>query len=197
MKGLPLFIDQINGRIVFIGFHTGNEFSVLGHDPILSKSASVKESPAPPLPPEFQADPASTEPEGEPKPQEYPDAIALQFPIGADSTVLPYFLNGDDTHRVNLWKWISHPNEVIEVYAQGLKRKRSHRPTSQQVQSKVAFRYGQYQLVMKRKLATQDSNDVQFKAGRTIPIAVNAWDGSEGEVETRKAISSWFEMILE
>lgn len=182
--------------------HNGNEIAFKlrwddpTHDPILSKSASVQESPTPPLPLEFQVDPTSLEAEDEPLPQEYPDSIALQFPIGGGSNTLPYFLNGDDNHPVNLWQWISHPNEVIEVYAQGLKRKGSHRPASQQVESKVAFKYGQYQLVMKRKLSTNDSNDVQFKAGQTIPIAVNVWDGSEGEAGTRMSVSSWFEMLL-
>ena len=165
-------------------------------DPILSKSAVVQESPVPPLPLEFQVEPIASEAEEEPEPQDYPDSIALQFPIGGDSHSLPYFLNGDDHHPVNLWKWISHPNEVIEVYARGLKHKGNHRSTRQQVKSKVAFKYGQYQLVMKRKLTTTDSNDVQFKAGQMIPIAINVWDGSEGEVETRMSISSWFEILL-
>ena len=51
---------------------------------------------------------------------------------------------------------------------------------------------------MKRKLTTSDkSNDVQFEAGSTVPIAINAWDGNVKETGTKKSISTWFQMKLE
>ncbi|MFQ5444206.1 MAG: c-type cytochrome, partial [Nitrospinales bacterium] len=51
-------------------------------DPNLIKHISVKESPPPPLPPELQLDPSEEEEEeeAEHEPQEFPDAMALQFP---------------------------------------------------------------------------------------------------------------------
>jgi len=171
-------------------------------DPILKTLADVQESPPPPLPPEFQMDPSDEEaekPTEAPKPQKYPDSIAIQFPAGkSDDGALPYFLNGDRDHPVNLWQWISGSNKTIEMYAHGLQHQGEHRPDSQHVQSKVIFRYGQYQLVMKRKLITSDkSNDVQFEAGSTIPIAINAWDGNAKETGTQKSISTWLQMTLE
>ena len=170
-------------------------------DPILKTLAEVQESPPPPLPPEFQMDPSDDagKPAEVPKAQKYPDAIAIQFPAGKSGDgSLPYFLNGDKEHPVNLWTWISGSNKTIEWHAQGLQDQSEHQPASQLVQSKVIFRYGQYQLVMKRKLVTSDkANDVQFEAGSTIPIAINAWDGNVKETGTQKAISSWFQMTLE
>jgi cytochrome c len=170
-------------------------------DPILKTIAEVQESPPPPLPAEFQSEPGedAEKPAEEPKPQKYPDAIAIQFPAGKyDDGSLPYFLNGDNDQPVNLWKWISGPNKTIEIYAQGLRHQGEHRPASQLVQSKVVFRYGQYQLVMKRKLTTSDkSNDVQFEAGSTVPIAITAWDGNVKETGSKSSISSWFQMTLE
>ena len=171
-------------------------------DPILKTLAEVQESPPPPLPPEFQLDPSDEEaekPAEAPKPQKYPDSIALQFPAGkSDDGALPYFLNGDQDHPVNLWQWLSGSNKTTEMYAQGLQHQGEHRPASQLVQSKVIFKYGQYQLVMKRKLTTSDkSNDVQFEAGTTIPIAINAWDGNAKETGTQKSISTWFQVTLE
>jgi DMSO reductase family type II enzyme heme b subunit len=170
-------------------------------DPILKTVADVQESPLPPLPAEFQLEPdeAADKPTEDPKPQKYPDAIAIQFPAGkSDDASLPYFLNGDKDHSVNLWKWISGTNKTVETYAQGIQHQGEHRPANQLVQSKVIFRYGQYQLVMKRKLTTSDTNnDVQFEAGSTIPIAINAWDGNVKETGTKKSISSWFQMTLE
>ncbi len=186
--------------------HNGEELAIKltwddpTFDPILKTVTDVQESPVPPLPPQFQMEPEESEqvPE-EPKPQKYPDAIALQFPAAASADgSLPYFLNGDESHPVNLWQWRSHPNRVSELTAQGMAHITEHPESSQQVQSKVIFRYGQYQLVMKRKLSTEDKeNDIQFEAGKTIPFAINAWDGNMKETGTRKSISSWFQMTLE
>jgi cytochrome c len=170
-------------------------------DPVLKTLAEVQKSPPPPLPAEFQMEPGEKPGKAaeEPKPQKYPDSIAIQFPTGkSDDGSLPYFLNGDTDHPVNLWQWFSGPNKTKEVHAQGLQHQGEHQPTSQLVQSKVAFKYGRYQLVMKRKMTTSDkSNDVQFETGATIPIAINAWDGNVKETGTQKSISSWFQMTLE
>ena len=154
------------------------------------------------MPAEFQLDPSDEETKGPaeaPKPQRYPDSIAIQFPAGkSDDGSLPYFLNGDKEHPVNLWTWISGSNKTTELSAEGLQHQNEHAPASQLVQSKVVFRYGQYQLVMKRKLTTADKNgDVQFEGGATIPIAINAWDGNVKETGTQKSISTWVQMTLE
>jgi cytochrome c len=171
-------------------------------DPILKTIADVQKSPPPPLPAEFQVAPGDKEANGPveaPKPQRYPDSIAIQFPTGKSKDgSFPNFLNGDKNHPVNLWQWISGSNKTIEQSAQGLQNQSVHQPDSQLVQSKVVFRYGQYQLVMKRKLTTSDkNNDTQFESGVTIPIAINAWDGNVKETGTKKAISTWVQMTLE
>ena len=186
--------------------HNGEELAIKltwddpTFDPILKTVTAVQESPVPPLPPQFQMEPEESEqvPE-EPKPQKYPDAIALQFPAAASADGSPpYFLNGDESHPVNLWQWRSHPNRVSELTAQGMARITKHPESSQQVQSKVIFRYGQYQLVMKRTLSTPDpDHDTQFEEGKAIPFAINAWDGNMQETGTRKSISSWFQLTLE
>ena len=50
---------------------------------------------------------------------------------------------------------------------------------------------------MKRPRLTEDSNDVQFEQGKFIPIAVNAWDGSNGEHGLIMSLSSWYYVNLE
>ena len=187
--------------------HNGNEIAFKlrwddpTFDPILKTTAKVQESPPPPLPAQFQMEQTeeTEKPAEEPKAQKYSDAIAIQFPAGTSiEDALPYFLNGDKDHPVNLWKWVSGFNKVVELHALGLQRHSEHSPTSQLVSSKAIFKYGQYQLVMKRKLATPDKNkDVQLETGSTTPIAINAWDGNVNETGTQKAISSWFQITLE
>ena len=50
---------------------------------------------------------------------------------------------------------------------------------------------------MKRPLKTEDKNDVQFEKGRFIPMALNVWDGSNGEHNLLMSLSTWNYVILE
>lgn len=199
-------VDSLKVKVV----HNGNEIAFhitwddQTFDPILKGQISVKESPPPPLPPELQVDSSEEEEEEEeqeahPGAQKFPDSMALQIPVRltADGQK-PYFLNGDAGHPVNLWVWNSNPLGVVETNAKGVEKIIVQPRESREVSSQASFRYGQYQLVMKRNLATLDmENDLQFKPGTTIPIAFNVWDGTAGETQSKKAVSSWFELILE
>jgi DMSO reductase family type II enzyme heme b subunit len=99
---------------------------------------------------------------------------------------------------VNLWKWQSHPNGTLEMKATGLKDWTIQSKENHSVLSNSSYRYGRYSLVLSRKLKTEDvENDIQFRKEVKIPIAFNVWDGSSGEEGTKKAISSWFELVLE
>ena len=195
-------VDNIIVKVI----HNEDEISIYihwddpSHDPILTKTAPVEESPAPPLPPELRVDESGNEEAAEePQAQEFPDALAVQFPASLDEDgKRPYFLNGDSRRPVNLWKWQSHPNNAVEINATGLKQWTAQPRENQSVSSKSAYRYGRYYLVFNRKLTTKKmGNDIQFQKKAKIPIAFNVWDGSQGEEGTKKAISSWFDMVLE
>jgi len=168
-------------------------------DPILKMTSTVEESPAPPLPPHLQAKPEDIPLPEEPKPQEIPDALAVQFPASGNAVEpLPYFLNGDIGKPVTLWKWTSYPTGVTEGRAEGVNRIALGDKLSKTIRSQVAFRYGQYQLVLKRKLHPADSgNGLSLESGKRIPFALNAWDGNEGEQGTKKSVSSWYFLTLE
>ncbi|UCD12427.1 MAG: c-type cytochrome [Nitrospinaceae bacterium] len=187
--------------------HNGDEIALYLHwddprvDPILALSAEVHVSPPPPLPPHLRmALGENEEPETPPAPeaQEFPDAVAAQFPVAASgSGPLPYFLNGDNAHPVNLWRWSTHPMAAEEYNARGLTQWQKQPEESQSLSSRAAYGYGRYFLVMKRKLKTPNQDDAQFQEGAATPVAFNVWDGSVGEKEAVKAVSSWFEMRLE
>ena len=49
---------------------------------------------------------------------------------------------------------------------------------------------------MRRPLMTEDRGDVQFVPGVFIPMALNAWDGSNGEHGLIMSLSSWYHVIL-
>jgi cbb3-type cytochrome c oxidase subunit III len=168
-------------------------------DPILKKFSTVEESPAPPLPAHLRSDDDEEEPAEEPEAQQFADSIAIQFPISVNGgSGKPYFLNGDAEHPVNLWQWNSYPMKAVEVNATGIDTLTKQPEISQSLASKVTFKYGRYSLVIKRQLTTEDTqNDIQFRAGQTIPIAFNVWNGSAGETGSQKTISSWFSLVLE
>jgi hypothetical protein len=50
---------------------------------------------------------------------------------------------------------------------------------------------------MRRPLLTDDRNDIQFIKGQFIPLALNAWDGSNGEHGLVMSLSTWHSVILE
>ena len=198
-------IYPIIDNVVVKALHNGKEIAFYLHwddptvDPILKKTTTVEESPAPPLPAHLQTDEPEERPTEELKPQEFPDSIAIQFPTSiGDGNEKPYFLNGDSEHSVNLWKWSSHPMKALELTATGIEKITTQKDSSQNLTSKASFKYGRYFLVMKRPLTTSDPKiDIQLQPGQSTPIAFNIWNGSAGETGSKKVISSWYDMILE
>jgi DMSO reductase family type II enzyme heme b subunit len=88
--------------------------------------------------------------------------------------------------------------KALEFTATGIKKINVQKNSSQNLKSKVSYKFGRYFLVMKRPLTTPDTKiDIQLQPGQTTPIAFNLWNGSTGETGSKKVISSWFDMILE
>src|SRR5439155_931063 len=62
----------------------------------------------------------------------------------------------------------------------------------------ATYERGEWRLVLTRALATPDTaNEVQLEAGRPIPMAFFAWDGSSGEHGSRMAVSTWYFLALD
>src|SRR6266550_3585454 len=62
----------------------------------------------------------------------------------------------------------------------------------------ATYEHGEWRLVLTRALATPDTaNEVQLEAGRAIPMAFFAWDGSSGEHGSRMAVSTWYFLALD
>ncbi len=192
--------DSLNIKAV----HNGDEiaFQIIwddpDFDPVLQKTDSVKRSPPPPIP-DFLI--GQVEPEEQREipavPQEFPDAVALQFPVPDPAkSGKPYFLNGQDDRPVNLWKWESHPNKVKKLKAQGLDVLELVKDAL--VESKALYEYGQYRVTLKRKMTSKNAGDTQFKSGnKTVPIGFNVWNGTAGETGTKMTVSSWFDLALD
>lgn len=177
--------------------HNGKEVALYMHwddpslDTSLRKFMDVEESPAPPLPEHMRGQ--DPEEPLEAVIPEYPDAIAVQFPVKLEAQT-PYFLNGDADHSVNLWHWTTSTNKAVEIHARGLDAWSP--PEESGVSVTSHFSYGRYSLILKRKFKT-DEGDIEFQTGRPIPIAFNIWDGYHEETGNKKSISSWFTLWLD
>ncbi len=132
------------------------------------------------------------------------DAIALQFPVKiVPGTKKPHFYRGDASGAVHLWTWKADADAkgeraVEEANARGWKQPpKAQAEDQQQVTSKATWEQGRWRVVMKRPLTTSDRNDVQFEKGQFIPLAINAWDGSNGEHGLVMSLSTWHYVYLE
>jgi DMSO reductase family type II enzyme heme b subunit len=132
------------------------------------------------------------------------DSIAMQFPVKPlTGTRRPHFFRGDSSNPVNLWVWKSDLAEqgqpaAEEANARGWKQPpRVQDEDQQQVVTNAVWDDGRWHVVMKRKLLTDGRGDVQFSQGQFIPLALNAWDGSNGEHGRVMSLSSWYNVLLE
>jgi DMSO reductase family type II enzyme heme b subunit len=127
------------------------------------------------------------------------DVLAIQFPTKVPqgpTDPKPYFIWGD-RRPVYLWQWkIAEPSTVTEMNAKGID-KATIQSFQGPIQAEGIYKDGGYQLWVKRPLTTDDKKDVQFEPGVFIPIAFSAWDGANGDVKTKRAISTWYTFILE
>ena len=135
------------------------------------------------------------------------DAIAVQFPVKIpDGPRKPHFLRGQPGMPVNLWHWKADWQEdgdeatpaVEEVNAAGTTKPLTPQTMeSQATFGKGVWERGRWRLVLKRRLQTGEPQDIQFEPGKLIPIALNAWNGANGEHDLKMSISSWYYLLLE
>ena len=127
-----------------------------------------------------------------------PDEMAVQFPRSIPAGMeRPYFLMGTATDPVYQWRWTSAPRQAAAGLARGVGRFDALGAGSAPG-AEARFADGQWRLVFTRALATADTaNELQFEAGRAIPVAFFAWDGSNGEHDTRMAVSAWYFLALD
>ncbi len=127
----------------------------------------------------------------------WPDQVAVQFPARTTTGMeRPYFLMGAANDPVYQWRWVSSEGgRTVAGLARGLERFDTL-PGSPV--GRALYDQGQWRVVFTRSLATADSaNQLQFGVERAIPMAVFAWDGSNGEHGGRMALSTWYFLALD
>ncbi len=126
-----------------------------------------------------------------------PDAVAVQFPTQLTGGLeKPRFVSGDLGNPVNLWYWEGEGDTVQEQAATGLATEGAQPLDSQGVSAQSTYDNGQWRVVIRRPLTTDDETDIQFETGQFIPIAFHAWDGSNGEAGGERSLSAWYFIFL-
>jgi DMSO reductase family type II enzyme heme b subunit len=133
-----------------------------------------------------------------------PDAIAVQFPrtipTGMDR---PFFLMGNTRDPVYLWHWQSQPERVLEMQGRGMDRLDPITAEHSPVTGRSVYDHGQWRLLLRRALtvsadgAAAAPQRLDFATTQPIPFALFAWDGDNGEADTRAAISTWYYIYLD
>jgi DMSO reductase family type II enzyme heme b subunit len=124
------------------------------------------------------------------------DGIGVQFPAVVQSDRKPYFLRGNEKDPVYLWVWTAD-GKVEEMKASGLGTDAPLSADAQSVKGTVAFKEGEYRLLLKRPLASSGKEPLPFELQKFIPISFSAWDGSRGEGGTKFSLSAWYYLFLE
>jgi DMSO reductase family type II enzyme heme b subunit len=134
-----------------------------------------------------------------PEAQLYDDAFVVQWPVRlAEGPEKPYFLYGDPSRPVYLWRWSAGAEGIGELNATGFGTEAPKRQESQNLKGAVVYNHGRYQMLVRRTITTEDKdNDLQFAEAQFIPIAFSAWDGSNGETGNKRAISAWYFLYIE
>ena len=131
--------------------------------------------------------------------QSYIDGLTIQFPVKVPkgpTDEKPYFLWGG-RKPVYLWQWMaSEPDTIKELTAKGI-NKAEPQEDQGNVQAESEYKEGQYRLWVKRALKTEDKKDLQIEPAVFVPIAFSAWDGANGDIDTKRAITSWYTFVLE
>lgn len=96
---------------------------------------------------------------------------------------------------------------AAEAVATGLAEIEPLPGEQQALRTEAVYDEGRWRVVMRRSLTTVDSAAIadgtadtprlQFRTGTAIPMALFAWDGSNGEEGRRSSISSWYYIYLD
>ncbi len=130
----------------------------------------------------------------------YEDAIAVQWPLDIpDGMEKPYFLMGNASKPVNLWRWSSGTSEsgetAVLIDAQGLGSQVVREGGG--LEARSSYKDGTWQVVISRALTTDTPEaDLQFEEGRFVPVAFFAWDGSNSETGTSLSMTTWYWILV-
>lgn len=111
---------------------------------------------------------------------DYPEA--LNFTTAADAG--------------NLAASVRLPSAVQDLNAEGFGTLTLQPAPQQNVTGMGIWKSGEWQVLIRRALRSDDRGDVSFSPGRVYPIAFAVWDGDREDRDGQKAVSTWYELEI-
>jgi hypothetical protein len=126
------------------------------------------------------------------------DELIVQFPQTQPTGMArPFFLQGDLRRPTYLWTWRSDETAPVESMARGMGTAQAQPTTGQDVTAVAAHGQGQWKVLMRRALDTEDPEDLPFSVGAVTPVAFQAFDGDNGEQGMQGSVSTWYFVSLQ
>jgi len=129
------------------------------------------------------------------------DGIAFQFPIKWQELPAPRkprYLWGDESFQVDITKWTADGN--LKAYeGSGWDQDLEDRDdfTEQLKLIKAEWKNGRWTVIISRPLKGDYEVDTYIEKGKYIPINFFAWDGHNGDVGRKMAVSAFYYLVLE
>ena len=130
----------------------------------------------------------------------YNDGVAFQFPIKWQELPAPrkprYFW-GDETFAVDLTKWTA--DGTLGVYeGTGWDQDLTELDFQDEVEVvKAEWANGRWTVIVKRPLKGDYEENAYLEQGKYIPMVFFAWDGHNGDVGRKMAVSAFYYLVME
>ncbi len=86
-------------------------------------------------------------------------------------------------------------NAAEDLVAQGFGTLRAR--AKQEVTAKGVYSMGSYRVLFRRALEPSGKRAAKFRPGATVPVAFAVWDGSARDVDGKKSVTIWQDLVLE
>lgn len=130
----------------------------------------------------------------------YNDGVAFQFPVKWQELPAPrkprYFW-GDETFAVDLTKWTA--DGTLGVYeGTGWDQDLTELDFQEEVEVvKAEWADGRWTVIVKRPLKGDYEENAYLEQGKYIPMVFFAWDGHNGDVGRKMAVSAFYYLVME
>ena len=130
----------------------------------------------------------------------YNDGVAFQFPVKWQELPAPRkprYLWGDERFAVDLTKWTA--DGTLAVYeGTGWDQDFTELDFQEEVEVvKAEWANGQWTVIVKRPLKGDYEEVAYLEQGKYIPMVFFAWDGHNGDVGRKMAVSAFYYLVME
>lgn len=127
----------------------------------------------------------------------YPKDTELpgHLPVASAPAHDPVFITGWGSG--NLVSIPLRPSAIEDLNAEGFGTLTAQPLADQNVKGQGLYVAGRWKVLFAREFRSKGPFDVQLKAGGKFPIAFAVWDGSKGDRDGQKAVTTWYVLRLE